>query len=91
MLRLDPFASHGTHPLPDPRQSGLLLGILALLLALVVMAAAAPDLGVPSLSFGGHTGSATALTAPATVDPGTPAWVSDPLRPPVERLAVSSR
>lgn len=56
-------------------------------MALLVMAAA-PDLGRLELSLGGGAASAPApseTTAPAPV--GAPAWVSDPLRSPLETLA----
>ena len=91
MLRFDPIASHGPQQhLPDVRHSQILLGAVALLLALLALAAAAPDLGLPTLSLGGEAGSTGA--APASlggVDSATPSWVSDPLRPPVEHLATA--
>ena len=39
MLRFDPIASHGPQHLPDLRHSQLLLGALALLVALLALAA----------------------------------------------------
>ena len=78
------------HALPSHPRHPLLFGLLALLLALLVMAAAAPDLGTLDLSLGGSSPVAEpAPTAPAPVAPGDPAWVADPLRPPVETLLTT--
>ena len=77
------------HALPSHPRHPLLLGLVALLLALLVMAAAAPDLGTLDLSFGGSSPVAEpAPAASAPLAPGDPAWVTDPLRPPVETLST---
>ncbi len=74
------------HALPSHPRHPLLFGVLVLLMALVLMAAAAPELG--TLDFTTSSGG----SAPAPVDarlqpaPLEPAWMSDPLAPPPEHL-----
>lgn len=67
-----------------PRQLTALL-LLTLALMLVLVLANAPDLGSLSLSIGSEPASTGEATTPS--QSGTPAWVSDPLRPPHEALA----
>lgn len=71
---------HPTHPLA--------LGLLLLMLALLAMATAAPDLGSLDLSFGGGGAAATDVTPVAQ---GAPAWVADPLVTPLEQLQAPTR
>ncbi len=74
------------HALPSYPRNPLAAGLLALVLALVAMAAAAPDLGSLDLSVGGGSSAVETTVAP-TPDAGSPAtWVHDPLAPPVETL-----
>jgi hypothetical protein len=63
--------------------------LAALALAWIVMLAAASSLGTPDFSIGsGSASSPPAVEAPAG-ERGTPAWVSDPLASPLERLDPS--
>jgi hypothetical protein len=78
------------HALPSHPKHPLVAAFVALVAALIVMAAAAPDLGTVDLSLGG--GSSTAQpAAPAASDVATsskPAWVTDPLLPPTYNLTA---
>jgi hypothetical protein len=76
------------HALPSHPKHPLLIGLLALLLALLVMAAAAPDLGTLdfSLGGGGDAASPPAVETAAPAPAGEPTWVGDPLRSPLETL-----
>ena len=79
------------HALPSHPRNPLVAGVVALLLALVVMLAAAPELGTLDLSIGGGGGSAADTYVPPAADPvateaPAPTWTTDPLAPPVERL-----
>ena len=67
-----------------PRQLTALL-LVALALALALALATAPDLEPLSLSIGSEPASTS--EAPTAAQSGTPAWVSDPLRSPLETLA----
>jgi len=67
-----------------PRQLTALL-LLALALALALVLSTAPDLEPLSLSIGSEPASTSDGTTPA--QSGTPAWVDDPLRSPLETLA----
>ncbi|HEX2084050.1 MAG TPA: hypothetical protein VHF89_00065 [Solirubrobacteraceae bacterium] len=76
------LGSHPRHP--------VLTGLVILLMALAVMAAAAPELGTLDFSTGGG-GGGTGAAAPVSVGtlepaPATPSWVSEPLAPPLEEL-----
>lgn len=78
-----PF-SHPRHP--------LVLGLFVLVFALLVMAAAAPDLGTLDFSIGGDTASTSQAppaipTNPEVTPAAGPTWVSDPLAAPLEQLA----
>jgi len=81
------------HALPSHPRNPLVAGLLALLLALLVMLAAAPELGTLDLSLGGGTSTDVAPVAqPAPVSapvesPSAPAWVTDPLASPIQTLA----
>jgi hypothetical protein len=79
------------HALPSHPRHPLVAGVLALLLALIVMAAAAPDLGTLDLSLvGGDANVAGTYVAPAETQvapSGAPAWTQDPLAPPLSELA----
>ena len=68
-----------------PRQVTALF-VLALAFTLVLALAIAPDLESLSLSIGSEPAS-TSEPATTTPESGTPIWVSDPLRPPLETLA----
>ena len=61
------------------------LFVLALAFMLVLAHPIAPDLESLNLSIGSEPAS---TSQPATTpESGTPVWVSDPLRPPLETLA----
>ena len=68
----------------DPQHPQLLLGLLVLFVALLLMAAAAPELGSLDLSFGGGEPSASSL-APSLDT--SPSWTTDPLSAPLSDLA----
>ena len=76
------------HALPSYPRSPLAAGLIALVLALVAMAAAAPDLGSIDLSFGGGSSAADtpATVAPQSGSQATATWATDPLAPPVDSL-----
>ena len=75
------------HALPSHPKHPLVLGALVLVLALLVMAAAEPDLSTLDFSLGGPD---AAGPAPAGAEPGSgataPTWATDPLAAPVELL-----
>lgn len=73
------------HALPSHPKHPLLVGLLVLALALLMLAAAAPELGTLDFSIGGAGEATPASTPAAPVDP-TPAWTTEPLAPPVETL-----
>lgn len=74
---------HPTHPLA--------LGLLVLVLALLALTTAAPDLGTLELSFIGG-GEAPATAAPAAGGSTlVPAWMSDPTVTPLEQLGATPR
>ena len=76
------------HALPSHPRHPLLFGLLVLLMALVLMAAAAPELSTLDFSTGGGGGApAPAAETPVQPAPLEPSWVSDPLAPPTELLA----
>jgi hypothetical protein len=80
------------HALPSHPRHPLAAGAAAFLLALVVMAAAAPDLGTLDLSVvgGGDGDVAETYVAPAGAEAapaGAPAWTQDPLAAPLQELA----
>ncbi|HEX2088244.1 MAG TPA: hypothetical protein VHF89_21330 [Solirubrobacteraceae bacterium] len=80
------------HALPSHPRNPILFGLIVLLAALAVMAAAAPELGTLDFSTGGSgAGAPTETVAPVggTLEPSpaTPTWVSQPLAPPLEELA----
>lgn len=68
-----------------PRQVTALLA-LALAMMLVLALATAPDLDMLSLSVGSEAAS-TSEPAMSTTQSETPAWVTDPLRSPIETLS----
>lgn len=72
------------HALPSLPRNPLLLGLVVLAFALLLLAAAAPDLATLDLSFGGASagGTTESLTAP-----GEATWARDPLASPLERLS----
>jgi hypothetical protein len=77
------------HALPSHPKHPVLFGLLVLILALVLMAASAPELGTLDFSVGGGGEASAPSAAPAPVSPpidATPAWATDPLAPPVEQL-----
>ena len=73
------------HALPSYPRNPVLFGLIVLLVALLALAAAAPELGSLDFSVG-----AGAEPSPASVDaPGVepaPAWAHDPLAPPLEQM-----
>ena len=76
------------HALPSHPRHPMLFGLVVLLMALVLMAAAAPELGTLDFSTGGGGGApAPAAETPVQPAPLEPSWVSDPLAPPTELLA----
>ncbi len=75
-----------------PRQLLAIAGA-SLAMALLLMLAAAPDLSSLSLDFsiGSDASSPSSVVLPDRVEATAgepPAWVSDPLAPPLERLAT---
>ena len=79
------------HALPSYPKSPLIVGMLVFVLALFVIAAAAPDLASVefSLPWDG-TGTATPESAtPAAPPASEPAWVGDPLASPLESLSAT--
>jgi hypothetical protein len=71
---------HAWHFFDPHHHHQFLVGLLVLAVALVLMAAAAPELGSLDLSLGGGGDTAD----PAT--DASPTWTTDPMRPPVEIL-----
>ena len=72
------------HALPSHPRHPLVAGLVAFLLALLALAAAAPELGTLDFSVGGGDAS-TPSAAPA--NPAEATWTTDPLVPPVQVLA----
>jgi len=81
-------------PLPTLPHHPLIAGLVALLAGLLVLLAAAPDLGTLDFSLGGG-GAPTAEPAipanPQVTAPPEPTWATDPLAPPLEGLAGAAR
>ena len=80
---------HATHF--HPRHS-LMAGLAALLLALLVMAVMATDVGTIDFSLGGGDASqpaAVETAAPRAAEP--PAWFGDPMASPLEALRAPVR
>ena len=76
------------HALPSHPKHPFLLAALALLVALTLMAAAAPDLGTLDLSLGRDGVVVTQDTAPTAGPAGAPRWVAEPLAAPLDGLAA---
>jgi hypothetical protein len=75
----------------DPRQR-LLIGLVALVAALVLaMVGAAPlgqlDLGLDRGSGGAAPAPAESTSGPTAIGREAPKWIADPLSPPLESLA----
>jgi hypothetical protein len=74
----------------DPRQR-LLVGLVALVAALVLMMVAASPLGQLDLGLdrgsGGTAPAAESTAAPTATSSASPTWITDPLAPPLESLA----
>jgi hypothetical protein len=81
------------HTLPSHPRHPLVAGAIALLVALMFLAAATPDLGTVDFSiFGGGTETTTQVehslpTSPELGPPAKPTWVTDPLASPLDSLA----
>jgi len=78
---------HATHFHP---RHPVLLGVLALLLTLLVMAAIPADVGTLDFSLGGGAtsgdGAAAATAVESTTRAAEPVWLQDPLASPLESL-----
>lgn len=74
------------HALPSYPRHPVLFGLVVLLVALLALAAAAPELGTLDFSVGGGAESSPASADAAGVEPA-PTWATDPLAPPVEQLS----
>ncbi len=66
----------------NPHHPQLLLGLLVAVVALLVMAAAAPELGSIELPFVGDDGGAASVTDTTT----SGSWTTEPLAAPVDLL-----
>jgi hypothetical protein len=74
------------HALPSYPRHPVLLGLIVLLVALLAMAAAAPELGTLDFSVRGGAESAPAAADARGVE-SAPTWATDPLAPPLEQLS----
>ena len=83
------------HALPrhpgQPRHA-LLAGLIALVIGLLIIAAAAPDLGALDLRPGDNSGASTQVERPLPASPeatsaAKPTWVTNPLASPLGALA----
>jgi hypothetical protein len=79
---------HALHMAPRDFARTALLALL-LALAMVIAGGELAGLELPSFSGSGSGGgdAASVTTQAPAADSGTPAWVSDPLRPPTFELA----
>lgn len=80
------------HPLPSLPRHPLVAGLVALLVALILIAAAAPELGTIDFSIGGGSSAdapsvESIPTNPEVTEAPKPRWVTDPLASPLETLA----
>jgi hypothetical protein len=77
---------HALHTAPRDFARTALLALL-LALAMVIAGGELAGLELPSFSGSGGGDAASVTTQAPAADSGTPAWVSDPLRPPTFELA----
>ena len=78
------------HALPSHPKNPLLLGALVLACALLLLAAAAPELGTLDFSIGGSEASPAPppeLGEPRLTPQPQPNWLTEPLTPPLQGLA----
>ena len=75
------------HALPSYPKPPIFLVALAMLLALMLLAVSAPDLGTLDLSLGSDGAAATDAAAP-TAPGAEPRWIDEPLAPPLAELGA---
>ena len=81
------------HALPSYPRSSIAAAAVALLLALALMLAAAPELGTFELSLGGSGSVADTYVPPGGLEAtpsSAPAWATEPLAPPLEALGTGT-
>jgi hypothetical protein len=74
------------HALPSHPRHPLVAGLVALLVALLVMAATAPDLGTLDLSVGGGVEAPNGEQVARPQVGAEPTWVAEPLAAPLDEL-----